>query len=78
MTDNVLHKLRLGVDCSVLSDHIVNKNGELVLYSGESYNKLHEEEIFSLDDLKFLSVTDLEDVGLPHQDAVSLLQLTRV
>ena len=50
MTDNVLHKLRLGVDCSGLSDHIVNKNGELVLYSGESYNKLHEEAIAKLEE----------------------------
>jgi len=49
MTDNVLHKLRLGVDCSGLSDHIVNKNGELILYSGDSYNKLHEEEIANLE-----------------------------
>ena len=31
------------------SDHIVNKNGELILYSGESYNKLHEEEIAALE-----------------------------
>ena len=45
-----MHKLRLGVDCSGLSDHIVNKNGELVLYSGESYNKLHEEEIAKLEE----------------------------
>ena len=49
MTDNVLHKLRLGVDCSGLGDHIVNKNGELVLYSGETYNKLHQEEIEELE-----------------------------
>ena len=32
-----------------LSDHIVNKNGELILYSGDSYNKLHEEEIANLE-----------------------------
>ncbi len=34
---------------TLASDHIVNKNGELILYSGESYNKLHEEEIAALE-----------------------------
>ena len=34
----------------LFSDQIVNKNGELVLYSGDSYNKLHEDEIGELEE----------------------------
>jgi regulator of replication initiation timing len=61
MVDNVLHKLRLGVDCSGLSDHIVNKNGELILYSGDSYNKLHEEEIENLEQKANQLAKELEE-----------------
>ncbi|QDZ25113.1 hypothetical protein HOP50_16g76600 [Chloropicon primus] len=61
MTDNVLHKLRLGVDCSGLGDHIVNKNGELVLYSGESYNKIHQEEIENLEQKANSLAKELEE-----------------
>ena len=49
MQENVLHKLRLGVDCSGLSEHAVNRNGELVLFSGHAYDRRCEEEIARLE-----------------------------
>ena len=49
MQENVLHKLGLGVDCSGLSEHAVNRNGELVLFSGHAYDRRCEEEIARLE-----------------------------
>jgi len=45
----------------LFSDQIVNKNGELVLYSGDSYNKLHEDEIGELEEKATRLATELEE-----------------
>ena len=60
MQENVLHKLRLGVDCSGLSEHAVNRNGELVLFSGHAYDRRCEEEIARLESEANALASELE------------------